>query len=191
MQRIRFGIDIDGTITTHETMLKMINHDFNLQLKIEDIKMYDMNPYLNEEPQIISQWFKKNVSLMYSQSPLADGAKMVMNKWTEIGDLYFISARNVKLHDITLEWFRKNELQYHTIDLIGSHNKIQKIKDYHLDIFFEDKHDNAVNIYEECQIPVILFNTPYNQGATPKGVIRVENWFEAEKWVLDWQNSKQ
>ena len=114
-----------------------------------------------------------------------------MNKWTKIGDFYFISPINVKLHDITLEWFRKNELHYHTIDLIGSHNKIQTIKDYHLHIFLEDKYDNAVDIYEECQIPVILFDTPYNQGATPEGIIRVENWLEAEKWVLDWQNNKQ
>ncbi|HZG73794.1 MAG TPA: hypothetical protein VEY51_19840, partial [Chondromyces sp.] len=54
------------------------------------------------------------------------------------------------------------------------------------DIFFEDKHDNAVMIHEELNIPVILFNTPYNQDPIPPGVIRVSSWSEAEKWVQHW-----
>ena len=50
-------------------------------------------------------------------------------------------------------------------------------------MFFEDKHDNAVMIHEECDIPVILFDTPYNREPIPKGVIRVYNWEEAAQWV--------
>ena len=41
-------------------------------------------------------------------------------------------------------------------------------------------------IHEECNIPVLLFDTPYNQDPIPKGVIRVNNWNEANKWVKNW-----
>ena len=34
-------------------------------------------------------------------------------------------------------------------------------------------------IHEQCHIPVLLFNTPYNQDPIPDGVIRVHNWNEA------------
>jgi len=31
-----------------------------------------------------------------------------------------------------------------------------------------------------------LFNTPYNQDPIPKGVVRVNNWYEANTWVKNW-----
>ncbi len=60
-----------------------------------------------------------------------------------------------------------------------------------MDIFFEDKHDNAVMIHEECNIPVILFNTPYNQEPIPNGVIRVNNWKQAYIWVENWVKNNE
>ncbi len=80
---------------------------------------------------------------------------------------------------------------YHHIELIGSHDKISTAKKHEVDIFFEDKHDNAVSIHEELDIPVLLFNTPYNQQPIPKGVIRVNNWFEADNWVENWIKSEK
>ena len=41
-------------------------------------------------------------------------------------------------------------------------------------------------IAEECEIPVILFDAPYNRMAIPNNVIRVENWMEAYQWVNQW-----
>ena len=69
------------------------------------------------------------------------------------------------------------------IELIGSHHKIETAKKFNVDAFFEDKHDNAVDIHEELQIPVLLFDTPYNRSPIPEGVIRVTNWQEADQWI--------
>jgi uncharacterized HAD superfamily protein len=63
-------------------------------------------------------------------------------------------------------------------------------KKFEVDLFLEDKHDNAVAISEECKIPVILFNTPYNQDPVPKRVIRVNNWQEASAWVNQWMSGE-
>jgi uncharacterized protein len=41
-------------------------------------------------------------------------------------------------------------------------------------------------IHEELNIPVVLFNTPYNQNPIPEGVIRVNDWTEANQWVQKW-----
>ena len=78
---------------------------------------------------------------------------------------------------------KQQELLYDHIELIGTHNKIETARRHGVHVFFEDKHDNAVEISEELDIPVLLFNTPYNQQAAPKGVIRVNNWIEANKWI--------
>ena len=78
-----------------------------------------------------------------------------------------------------------NEKKFRTIisNLIGSHHKIETAKKFGVHAFFEDKHDNAVEIHEELDIPVILFDTPYNRKPIPEGVIRVYDWQEANNWI--------
>ncbi len=187
MTKRRFGIDIDGTITKPDTILPYINRDFKTKLKLEDITEYNISKLIDVDEQTMYQWFRSNESDIYKHSPLKDNSQIILNAWAEhFADLYFISARNASLMDITTEWFNHHELTYNHIELIGSHDKIEAIKRHNLDIFFEDKDDNAIQIHEECNIPVILFNTPYNQGCVPNDVIRVNNWQEADKWVRTW-----
>jgi uncharacterized protein len=182
----RFGIDIDGTVTSPDSLVPYINEFFNLELTLNDITRYELTEVLNITPKEFADWFNKAEPTIYKKSPLAKGAKPVLDQWKEIHELYFISARKKDLIEVTKEWFNTQELMYHHIELIGSHNKVSTAKKYNVDIFFEDKHDNAVAIHEQLNIPVILFNTPYNQDPIPKGVIRVNNWEEANQWVSDW-----
>ncbi len=182
----RFGIDIDGTVTCPAALLPFLNSSFNLQLTLNDITQYDLTPFVNVPGEELAQWFLETEPEIYAKSPLAQGAKEVLNKWETKHEMFFISARRTHLLQITKEWFMKNGLKFDHVELIGSHDKIKAAKQYEVDLFFEDKHDNAVMIHEECQIPVILFNTPYNQDPIPSGVIRVNHWNEAYQWVEKW-----
>lgn len=182
----RFGIDIDGTVTCPASIIPYINKDFNLNITLNDVKQYDLTHAVDISEEEFAKWFIKSEPVIYAESPLAAGAKMILNKWGGEHELFFISARSAHLLKVTEKWFIQHELSFHHIDLLGTHNKIKAAKDYNVDIFFEDKHDNAVMIHEECHIPVILFNTPYNQEPIPSGVIRVNNWSEASAWVENW-----
>ncbi|OCA91128.1 hypothetical protein A8F94_04515 [Bacillus sp. FJAT-27225] len=184
----RLGIDIDGTVTCPSSILPYINRDFKVNVTLDDVKEYDLLHLVPDVPrQQFSTWFQGAEPEIYSGSPLAEGAKHVLSKWKEQFELYFISARATHLLHVTEEWFTRNELEYHHIELIGTHNKIATAKKYKVDLFLEDKHDNAVAIHEECGIPVLLFDTPYNRDPIPKGVIRVKNWEEAARWVAEWR----
>ncbi|XJZ26246.1 hypothetical protein ACF5W4_12685 [Bacillota bacterium Lsc_1132] len=184
--RKKFGIDIDGTVTSPDSMIPFINKDFGLNITLNDIKEYDLNPLVNISEAEFADWFFKNEPLIYAKSPLAPGAADVLSKWHKEHELYFISARGTHLLDVTKQWFNEHKLGFHHIELIGTHDKVETAKRHKIDIFFEDKHDNAVIIHEECQIPVLLFDTPYNRDPLPDGVIRVHNWNEADKWVKNW-----
>ncbi|MDZ5470971.1 hypothetical protein SM124_04310 (plasmid) [Bacillus sp. 31A1R] len=185
----RFGIDIDGTVTCPATIVPYLNRSFNLDITLADIKQYDLMPLVDVSEEEFAKWFLESEPLIYAESPLADGAKNILLEWQKEHELYFISARGSYLLDVTKKWFQRNELGYHHIELIGTHEKVETAKACQVDIFFEDKHDNAVSIHEECGIPVILFDTPYNQDPIPSGVIRVTHWLEAKKWVDDWLKS--
>jgi uncharacterized protein len=182
----RFGIDIDGTVTCPSALVPFINEGFNLNITLADVKEYDLNKVVNVAPEKFAKWFIEKEPIIYEESPLAKGAEKILNMWKKEHELFFISARGSHLLENTKNWFSKKGLSYNHIELIGSHDKVAAAKQYEVDIFLEDKHDNAVMIHEECDIPVLLFNTPYNQDPIPKGVIRVNDWFEANQWVKDW-----
>ena len=182
----RFGIDIDGTITCPSTFVPYINESFKKNITLNDIKEYDLTPLLEITEQQFWSWMDEKEPIIYKNAPLASGVKNVIEEWKNIYNLIYISARRDHLLDLTYEWFKENSLGFHHIDLIGTHNKLKTIKKYNIDLFFEDKHDNACDISEEFNIPVILFNTPYNQDPVPKNVVRVNNWIEAKKWVDNW-----
>lgn len=182
----KFGMDIDGTITCPSTFVPYLNEKYNLNITIDDIKQYDFTPLVDVSEAEFGKWFASVEGHIYANSPLAKGAKPILKQWENLFELYFISARNPRHLQLTKDWFVENGLNYRHIELIGSHDKVNIAKQHGVDIFFEDKHDNAVAIYEHCHIPVILFNTPYNQDPVPNGVIRVNNWPEAAQWVDQW-----
>lgn len=182
----RFGIDIDGTVTSPASLIPFLNDAFGTNIKYEDITQYELTPFVNVTEDELAKWFEENEPRIYKGSPIAQGAKTVLSKWAKQHELFFISARGPQLLEVTKEWFQEQGLTFDHIELIGSHDKIAAAKKYQVEIFFEDKHDNAVMIHEECRIPVILFDTPYNQDPLPDGVIRVNNWLEAGQWVDQW-----
>lgn len=188
--KIRFGIDIDGTVTCPTSLIPYLNKAFHLNLTLEDIKQYDLMPLVDVSEQEFANWFKVNEPEMYEKSPLAEGSKEVLIKWALEHELYFISARGKHLFEITQNWFLKNKIPFNHIELIGTHHKIEAVKQHKVNIFLEDKHDNAVMISEQCNIPVLLFDTPYNRDPIPSQVIRVKNWAEAAEWVDDWIKKK-
>jgi uncharacterized protein len=186
MNKKRFGLDIDGTVTCPTSFIPYLNESFGKNLSLTDITEYNLTTILGISEQEFWNWMINHEAKIYTNCPRSTGVETILNNWKEKHELYYISARGDHLLDITYKWFNEHQLPYEHIELIGKHNKIETIKKYHIDIFFEDKHDNACEISEECHIPVILFDTPYNRMSTPKNVIRVKDWTEANHWVNEW-----
>ncbi|WP_299087865.1 hypothetical protein [uncultured Metabacillus sp.] len=187
---LRLGIDIDGTITDPKTFIPYLNKSFQTQLTYNDLKEYDLTKVLNITEEDFWNWMDEFEPIIYKEAPLSLHAKHVLDDWKDRHQLLFISARRKHLLDVTYNWFKEMDVFYHHIELIGSHDKLEAVKRNEISIFFEDKHDNACMISEEHQIPVILFNTPYNQDPVPKGVVRVNHWLEARDWVNQWYEAK-
>ncbi|GAB1611609.1 hypothetical protein AXY37_04875 [Mammaliicoccus lentus] len=174
----RLGIDIDGTVTCPKTFVPYLQKDFNEKLRYEDITEYNLANVLKCEEEEMLNWFKNNESYIYQNSPVAEGAKDILNQLKHEYELYYISARHHYLEDITKTWFDTHNIPFDQIILTGSHDKLKVTKEQRIDVFFEDKLDNALDINEKLNIPVFLFDTPYNQKSLNKGIYRINNWHD-------------
>lgn len=183
MRNIRFGIDIDGTVTCPTSLLPHINEQFGCNLILDDIKEYDLTKAFPITEEEFYTWYKQAEATIYETSPAQEYAKLILTEWQKNYELFYISARGKNVLDCTLQWFEREDIPFDHIELIGSHHKIETAKNFKVDAFFEDKHDNAVGIHEELDIPVFLFDTPYNREPIPEGVIRVRSWQEADEWI--------
>jgi uncharacterized protein len=191
MKRIKFGFDIDGTVTCPTSYLPYLNKSFNRNLTLDDVQEYSLHPLLNITEKEFWEWMDEHEETICKQSPVAQYFHVVFPEWSDKHEFFFVSARRKHLLEATHEWLEKHNVPYSHVELIGKHNKIEAIKKLQCDIFFEDKHDNACEISEQCGIPVILFDTPYNREPIPEGVIRVSDWMEAKKWVNCWLKEKE
>lgn len=183
MKKFRFGIDIDGTVTCPTSLLPHINEQFGCNLVLDDIKEYDLTAAFPIDHETFYNWYKKTEGHIYDTSPPQAHAKEILSKWQNQFELFYISARGENVYDITQNWFEREVIPFDHIELIGSHHKIETARKFGVHAFFEDKHDNAVDIHEELDIPVLLFDAPYNRQPIPDGVIRVHNWNEANDWI--------
>ncbi|MGE7836996.1 5' nucleotidase, NT5C type [Viridibacillus arvi] len=179
----RFGIDIDGTVTTPESLLPHINKAFNVNLALSDIKQYDLTAAFPVDSDEFFKWFRENEPEIYMASPIQQDAQAILSAWQKDVELYYITAREDNSTDVTYEWFKQFNVPYDKIDIVGPVNKAIKAREYDVHAFFEDKHANAVQLHEELDIPVLLFDAPYNREPIPNGVIRVSNWQEANHWI--------
>ncbi|GGB04748.1 hypothetical protein ERX37_02075 [Macrococcus hajekii] len=177
----RLGIDIDGTVTCPTSLVPYLQKSFDENLKYEDITAYDLGAVLNKSDHEMYDWFMTHQEEIYTHSPIAEGALSVLTDWSQHYELYYISARYDYLDKITADWFDKHDVPFHHIELTGSHDKIAKARELKVDVFLEDKLDNAIEINEALNIPVILFDTPYNQSELPADVHRVYTWQEAQQ----------
>lgn len=179
----RFGVDIDGTVTSPSSFLPAINKQFGLQLTLQDITDYNLGRFVDVPEDEFWGWFVANEVGLYKEAVAADGAFKSLHTWSKQNEIFFISARNERFLDVSEDWLQGNGFVYNGIRLVGRTSKVDTVLEQKIDIFFEDKYETALEVHEKCGIPVILFDTPYNQGFTPKGVIRVKSWQEAESWV--------
>lgn len=183
MKQIRFGIDIDGTVTDPSSFIPYLNEAFKRNLTLQDIKDYDLSIALGISEKEFWAWMMDNEPKMYQKSFPAADARDILSTWSEQYELFYISARPKHVTKLTHDWFKKNQIPYDHIELLGKHNKLAAVRDHQIDAFFEDKHDNAVNIAEEYEIPVILMDTPYNRLPVPQHVHRAYSWHEANQII--------
>jgi len=182
---LTFGIDIDGTVTSPSSIVPLMNECFGKDLRYEDCYEYNLANVYNISDAEFNDWLDQYGGRLYDESPVHGNADQILRKWYTQFKLVYISARDARHRDVTLNWFSRFDIPFHEIDLVGSHDKLAAAQKWQVDLFLEDRLENALQLSEALQIPVLLFDTPYNQATLPALVHRVTSWDDVEEKVKE------
>lgn len=180
---LTIGIDIDGTVTSPSSIVPLMNESFGKDLRYEDCREYNLANVYKITDEQFADWLTQNGERLYDEAPVHGTADRVLRDWQNQYKLVYISAREAHHLNVTKNWFHRYNIPYHEIDLIGSHDKLASARKWQVDLFLEDRLENALQLSSALQIPVFLFDTPYNQGDLPKRVHRVTSWEEVREKV--------
>ncbi|HEY8342835.1 MAG TPA: hypothetical protein VIK75_07560 [Calditerricola sp.] len=180
---LRLGIDIDGTVTNPASFLSHLNRAFGKRLLYPQVRQYDLVPLYEITPEAFWRWYERHSADVYRTSPPSPFARDVLHRLARQHTLIYISAREPEHYDLTVQWFEAQRIPYHKIILLGSHDKVDEARRQKVALFIEDRYENACALAEALQVPVLLFDTPYNQGPLPSLVTRIRSWREVPAYV--------
>ncbi|WP_421617655.1 5' nucleotidase, NT5C type [Brevibacillus sp. TJ4] len=177
------GIDIDGTVTSPSSIVPLMNECFGKDLRYEDCYEYNLANVYKITDEEFADWLDKYGERLYDEAPVHGTADQVLRHWFSLYKLVYISAREERHIQVTENWFRRHDIPHHAIDLVGTHDKLAAAQKWQVDLFLEDRLENALQLSTELGIPVFLFDTPYNQGSLPDLIHRVTSWDEVRDKV--------
>ncbi|MDD3168561.1 MAG: hypothetical protein PHC91_03730 [Eubacteriales bacterium] len=177
MKELNLCIDIDGTVTEPYYWLERANRYFDRQLKPEDITAYEIHRMLDVEEGDYSEFYDLYGKLLHRESKARFRASEAIQSLYQKHMIHFVTAREEKMRDTSIEWLARHHMPMDSISLLGSHYKADKAKELNSDLFIEDCYSNALQL-SRAGFDVLLIDCTYNKGLLPQNVTRVKNWSE-------------
>lgn len=182
MKNLTICIDIDGTITNPYHFISYLNEMCNKNITEADCTTVNWSKLYDEDNDKLIEKFNDKYIHSYEEAEVIVGAKEVIDELYNHNNVYFVTARNSKLNDVTTKWLDKNGLSNIEIYMLGSNHKIDKAKELNCDIFIEDNPMNAIQL-AQGGIKVLLLDTNYNKDINHENIIRVNNWKEIKELI--------
>lgn len=177
MKRLNLCIDIDGTVTEPYYWLERANCYFGRQLMPEDITAYEIHRMLDIAEDDYKEFYELYGKLLHKESRTRLGASEAIQKLYLYHKVHFVTAREEKMRDTSIEWLARHQMPMDSISLLGSHYKVDKARELQSDLFIEDCYSNALQL-AQAGFEVLLIDCTYNRGPLPQNATRVKNWTE-------------
>jgi uncharacterized HAD superfamily protein len=182
---MRIGVDLDGILgdTTSFALLELNKH-FGKSFILEDVQDYDLGILYNICQAEMTAFFAERETLIRDALPLVPGAREALDLLCKEHEIHIITARTENMRDLTRDWLHQHGLPYHSLVMVGCHDKRAACKAKKIALIIEDSMENAKMISAEG-IPVYLLDAPYNRGYLPPLVTRMKTWQEVYEAILE------
>ncbi|MGL5693145.1 MAG: 5' nucleotidase, NT5C type [Peptostreptococcaceae bacterium] len=184
MSNLNICIDIDGTITSPYHFLPYLNNMYNMELTEEDWITIDWTKLYGDNIEELLSKFHNEYVNAYIEAEVVEYAREIIDEIGMNNKLYFVTARNQELTELTTNWLNNKGFSNIEVYLLGSDYKIEKANELKCDIFIEDNPNNAIQI-ANAGIDVILMDANYNKNVEHERITRVENWTQIKELIQD------
>ena len=178
---MKIGIDIDGVLTDLSRFYLDYGSKFvfeNTMYKIVNPNGYGIEEILNLEKGGFRDFWLKYDDYYTKKTYTREFAAEVIQKLKEDGnEIHLITARNPKKEQDeswTTDWLKENDIYYDKLTF--TNEKLEYCKENNIDLMIEDTVKNIVSISKV--IPVICFDTRYNQNCEGDNITRCYSWYD-------------
>lgn len=177
---MKIGIDLDGTVTDPRSCFDYLN-TLGYSIDFSQATEYELHTYTSMSQDEFWSFMVRegHEEAIYRHSRLHGDVHPILWDLTHTHDIHYVTARSEASRTVTELWLQEQQLPLSPLIMTGSHDKVNVVKALQLELFLEDRYENALSIHEETDVPVILFDAPYNRRPLPNGVKRVSTWQEA------------
>lgn len=181
--RLSLCVDIDGTVTGAYDWLEYTNRYFNRNISEEEVRIYDIDQLYGISRREYEDFYHLFGEEIHRNNTPRDLASKVLHQLYASGhEIHFVTARNSQMEQITKNWLSNHQMPFDSLNMLGSHYKVEKALELHCDIFVEDRYENALEL-GKAGFLVLLLDCNYNQGPLPSSVIRLKDWQEIDRII--------
>lgn len=178
---MKIGIDIDGVLTDISRFYLDYGAKYAFENNIDKIAEpngYEIEEILNLDKGAHIRFWKKNDEFYTKKIYTREFAAEIIDKLKAEGnEIHLITARNPKeeqSENWTTEWLKENNIYYD--NLTFTDKKVDYCKDNKIDLMIEDSVNNILTLSKF--IPVICFDTRYNQKCEGQNITRCYSWYD-------------
>lgn len=182
MKRLNICVDIDGTITSPYHFIPYLNEIFEVDITEEECTTHNWEELYGSDIKKLYYEFNEKYIYSYKEAEVVEGARDIIGELYKEHNVYFVTARDSLLTEVTQDWLNNNGFSDMDVYLLGTDYKIDKAKELNCDIFIEDNPSNSLALADEG-IQVLLIDTNYNKDVEHENIVRVSDWTEIKNFV--------
>lgn len=195
MSKKVLGVDFDDVLVkSGDALAKFHNARYGTSYRNDDVTTYDISALWQCTPDEARRRVDEFVGTeFHREAEAVFGAYDALKRLNEAYDIVIVTGRREAEHrDATIEWLTRNFLGLYRELHFTSHDdpdpekrrlKSSVVKELRISAFIDDALPFAADV-AGLGIPVFLFDTPWNRGRTPQGVVRVHSWDEVVPKLL-------
>lgn len=188
---MKIGIDIDNTIThTRELILDYARkYSEENKIKIANGTGYRVEEACGWSEQTSSNFLDKYLMNIYENVLPKEDAIEVIKELHKDNTIILITSRNERntmVKETTLKWLTENQVEYDKLLMNNTENmhhfsKLSTCIENEIALMIEDHPELSQEISKE--IPVLMFDYPYNRYVDDQNIIRVKKWMEIKNII--------
>lgn len=201
MKKLKIGIDIDNVISnSYPEYIKKFNFAFGTSICFEEVTEFSfLEKYEgieNSRAEVFISTLLEDKDFQLTLPPFSE-AITIIKKWHKKGySTHYITARPSFTQEVTEKWLAKHGLMIPGVtldscdygkDKLDTEFKREAVERLGIDVFIEDSKEIAIVM----DIPVLLFDRPWNQGKLPKNAKRVNNWQQIDQFIEQYEVKKR